>query len=393
MTAPTNILHVIYSLDPREGGMSEGLRQICNAHARLEQAFEIATMDAPFAPWLESVPGRVHAFGPVSSRFGYNRNLRPWLDQNVLRFTSVVIHGLWQFHGLATHRALRGTGVPYYVFPHGMLDPWFKRAHPLKHLKKALYWKLLERRVLEDANGILFTTDDEARLAPQSFPLGKCKSLTVGFGIDTPAGVDRVSAENFVSRWPECKDKRLMLFLSRIHEKKGCDLLIDGFAKAAQRDERLHLVIAGPDEQGLKAQLEAQAKRLGIATRITWTGMLTGDDKWSALKAAEVFALFSHQENFGVAVVEALAIGLPVLVTHPVNIASAVVAKGAGFADEDTQVGAARLIHRWLDTSTSEREDMRARAVACFKALFHSDATTQRLVQAIHANHPLSAAS
>jgi glycosyltransferase involved in cell wall biosynthesis len=385
MAKSPKVLHVIHSLDPSLGGMSEGLKQICAAHERLGHEFKVVAMDDPQSPWLKDFPAEVRCFGPLRTKYGYTPDLVPWIRNNAGRYDATVVHGLWQFHSLATHRALLDSPVPYYVFPHGMLDPWFKRANRLKHLKKAVYWRLIESHVLNDARGVLFTTDDEARLAPQTFSANRWRGINVGFGIDPPRDLHPRQIRKFIERWPECRSKRLVLFLSRIHLKKGCDLLIDAFAGAALRDQNLHLVIAGPDDAGLRPQLEAQARALGVAHRITWTGMLTGDEKWGALQAAEVFALFSHQENFGVAVVEALAIGLPVLITHPINISAAIASRGAGFVDDDTRSGATRLIHRWLDTSGSERESMGERATECFKSLFHSDAATARLVGEISA--------
>jgi glycosyltransferase involved in cell wall biosynthesis len=385
MGDPAKVLHLIHSLDPSLGGMSEGLKQICAAHDRLGHECEVATMDAPGSAWLKEFPAEVRCFGPLKTNYGYTPDLVPWIRDQVRRYDAAVVHGLWQFHGLATHRAMSNSQVPYYVFPHGMLDPWFKRANPLKHIKKAAYWRLIERHVLSSARGVLFTTDDEARVAPLTFPRSRWRGINVGFGIDPPSNLHPRQITSFIERFPECRGKRLVLFLSRIHAKKGCDLLIDAFAGAALRDQDLHLVVAGPDEAGLRPQLEAQARILGISSRITWTGMLHGDQKWGALQAAEVFALFSHQENFGVAVVEALAIGLPVLITHAINISGAIASQGAGFVDDDTRSGTTRLIHRWLDTTGIERKSMGERATACFKSLYHSDAATARLVSEISA--------
>ena len=377
------ILHVICSLDPLTGGPSEGLRQLCLAHQRLGQHCEIATLDGPEAPWLALFPTKVHSFGPGRTPYQYTARFTPWLRNNAARFDAVVVHGIWQFHSFATRQALRDTGTPYFVFPHGMLDPWFRHRYPLKHLKKLIYWNLAERRVLEDAQGVLFTTDEEAELAPQSFGLKTRNSLTVGYGIAEPDDLKTDHRSAFFTKWPECLGKHLILFLSRLHQKKGCDLLIGAFAAAAQRDPSLHLIMAGPDEENLKPTLIHQAHDLGCAHRITWTGMLDGAQKWGALQAADAFALFSHQENFGVAVVEALASGVPVLITHRINISAAIATRHAGLVDDDTPAGAMRLMHRWLNMDSAERLTMREHAKQCFSALFHSDAATQKLVDAI----------
>jgi glycosyltransferase involved in cell wall biosynthesis len=361
---------------------------MCLAHHRLGHLCEIATLDAPDVDWLERFPTVVHNFGPGRSAYQYSSQFIPWLRANAERFDAVVVHGIWQFHSFGTRQALRGSATPYFVFPHGMLDPWFRSQYPVKHLKKAIYWNLAERRVLEDARGVLFTTDEEAELAPQSFGLKSHNSITVGYGIEAPGDLTTDHREAFFAHWPECRDKHLILFLSRLHEKKGCDLLIEAFAAAAQRDPGLHLVMAGPDEGNLQPTLSRQAYHLGVGQRITWTGMLNGALKWGALQVAEAFALFSHQENFGVAVVEALASGVPVLITHRINISSAIAERQAGFVDDDTPAGAMRLMHRWLDLNEADRLALRVRAKDCFATLFHSDAATQKLVDEIRQRIP-----
>src|ERR1019366_7095808 len=139
-------------------------------------------------------------------------------------------HGLWQYHGLAVHRALQRAGSPpYVVFSHGMLDPWFKHRYPLKHLKKSAYWWPFERRVLCDAAAVLFTCEEERRLARTSFPGSSYQEQVVAFG--TAAPPENISAQRaaFFDHTPAVRDRRYWLFLGRIHPKKGVDLLIDAY--------------------------------------------------------------------------------------------------------------------------------------------------------------------
>ena len=278
---------------------------------------------------------------------------------------------------------LRRLGVPYFVFCHGMLDPWFKRTYPLKHLKKWLYWPWGEYRVLRDASAVLFTAEEEARLAAQSFWLYQAKPAVVGYGLTLDATALDATAEDFFGLYPQLRGKRIMLFLARIHPKKGCDLLIDAFAKVAASDPSLHLVMAGPDQVGWQRALEQQAAALGIAERITWSGMVGGGLKWAALRAAEVFVLPSHQENFGVAVAEALAVGVPVLISDKVNIWREIVAAGAGLAANDTPVGTESTLRQWLAMTADQRAAMQKAAVACYRRHFDMAAASQRLVDTI----------
>jgi glycosyltransferase involved in cell wall biosynthesis len=153
--------------------------------------------------------------------------------------------------------------------------------------------------------------------------------------------------------------------LGRIHPKKGCDLLFEAFARVANPE--LHLVMAGPDETGWGTELKTQAMRLGIADRIIWTGMLRGDAKWGALYGAEAFVLPSHQENFGIAVADALACGLIPLISDKVNIAPDVAADGAALMESDTLEGTVHLIERFQALSKEERRIMRINALTCYQ--------------------------
>ena len=364
------ILNVISSTDPDSGGVIESVRQISLGLAEMGHHSEIVCLDAPQSPWLLESTLTTHALGPSRTGYRYNSALVPWLKANAPRFDAVLVHGLWQYGSFATRQALRGTATPYFVYPHGMLDPWFKKNYPLKHLKKRLYWPWAEYRVLRDARAVLFTCEEEKRLARQSFGRYNAVEKVVHFGIARPV-IDMEAARSaFREAFPALTGKRLLLFLSRIHEKKGCDLLIEAFAAAAARDPALHLVMAGPDRDGLREPLGKRAQELGVGNKITWAGMLTGDLKWGAFATGEAFILPSHQENFGIAVVEALACGLPVLISNKINIWREIEADGAGLVAEDNQGGTNIMLQKWQALGAGECQKMRRAATECFAKRF-----------------------
>ncbi len=353
-----NILQVISSTDSRGGGPMEALRQVSDVLAEMGHHIEIASTDAASAPWLADLPFAVHALGPGRTGYLYAPRFVPWLRENARRFDSVVVHGLWQYTSYASWLALRASKTPYFVYPHGMLDPWFKRTYPLKHLKKSLYWPWAEYRVLRDAEAVLFTCEEERLLARQSFGLYRAREAVVNFGTAGPVGDARAQRAAFLSRYPALQGKQLLLFLGRLHVKKGCDLLIEAFARVASANPSLHLVMAGPDQAGWQAELERRASALGVGDRILWTGMLAGDLKWGAFYAADAFVLPSHQENFGIAVAEALACGLPVLISNKINIWREIAEDGAGLVAEDTEAGTTGMLQDWLLRSDEERQEM-----------------------------------
>lgn len=146
--------------------------------------------------------------------------------------------------------------------------------------------------------------------------------------------------------------------------------------------------MAGPGDEGLTRQLQSRAAALGIAARVTWTGMLAGDLKWGAFYASEVFCLPSHQENFGIAVAEALACSRPVLISNKVNIWREIEQDGAGFVETDTLDGTVALLQRWLAAAPAELDAMRAAALRCFDQRFQMEQVAQKLVRIVREHSP-----
>lgn len=386
------VLHLISSADREGGGPIEGIIQLNHVLERLGHCTEIVTPDAPDAPWLDGFPVQVQAIGGARMGYRYSPRLVPWLLRNASHYDCLIVNGLWQHHGLAARFVARKLGKPYFVYTHGMLDPWFKRTFPLKHLKKALYWPWGEYRVLRDAAAVCFTCEEERLLARQSFARYQAKEAVVSYGTSAPTGDPEAQRQAFFAAYPALENKRLLLFLSRLHVKKGCDLLLDAFALVAAADPDLHLVMAGPDQTGWEAALQAQAARLGIADRVTWTGMLSGDLKWGAFHAADVFVLPSHQENFGIAVAEALACGLPVLISNKVNIWREIEADCAGLVAPDTAEGTVHLLRTWLALPEAEQQAMHRQAQATFLSRFEITNAAQSLLRVLDAHRSKSGA-
>jgi len=373
------ILHLTHSLQARQGGTTEAVRQLTLGLQALGHEQAVLSLDAPRAAGMARLSVPVHALGAAHSGYGLTPHLLPWLRQHGVGFDAWLVHGLWQFHGLAARQQARVQGKPYFVFCHGMLDPWFARQYPLKHLKKWLYWPWGEYRVLRDAQAVLFASDEEARLAAQSFWLYRARAVTVGLGLALDPAARHADPAAFLRQYPDLLGRRIVLSMARLHPKKGGELLLRAFAALAREHTTLHLVMAGPDGDGYGDTLRALAAHLGIADRVLWPGMLQGAMKWSALRAAELFALPSHQENFGLAVVEALACATPVLISDQVNIWPQIVHAEAGWATPDTVEGTTQGLRQWLALSAAQRSAMSGRAGLCFDDNFQLATAAARL--------------
>jgi glycosyltransferase involved in cell wall biosynthesis len=390
------ILHIVGSISPAAGGPTEVIRMLVH-YAPRGYENEAVTLDDPADPdssFLREFHFPIHALGTAKKSW-YSPKLIPWLRANRDRFDGIIVHGLWEFTGLAT--LLAHGPIPYVVFPHGMLDPYFKRRFPSKHLKKWLYWLPAEYWVLRRATRALFTTALERDLAAQSFWLHHWTPMVMALGSEPPPPDTARLLTAFHERVPSILDPtgqphRFLLFLGRIDPKKGCDLLLEAFASIAPANPSLHLVMAGPDPSNWRAQLEPLAEAANCAHRVHWPGMLRGDAKWGAFAACSAFILPSHQENFGIAVVEALASARPVLLSDQINIAPDIALDGCGFVEPDTLQGTKNLLERWLKTPKSELTSMSDHALTTFATRYDMRRNTETILRVFDPTPPLPAA-
>jgi glycosyltransferase involved in cell wall biosynthesis len=264
-----------------------------------------------------------------------------------------------------------------------MLAPFFNQGYQLKYLRKIIYWLAVEHRVLRDAEAVLFVCEQERLLASQTFWPYRCRETLVSYGTAPPSGSADEQLQLFFGRFPELGGKQLITFLGRIHFTKGCDLLIEAFSRVAGGLDRAHLLIAGPDEVGWKGTLIKKAQELGIDGRITWAGLVTGDLKWGALRASDVFVLPSHQDNHSVAMAEALACGVPVLISDKVYVWPEVIADGAGLVGADTVEGIYKLIAGYFKLSRQRQALMKSRALRCFERRFDASFAASSLARVI----------
>lgn len=389
-------------MDPRHGGPGQFIRNLAPWFAAPDHTLEVVCLDDPRAAYLCNDPLRIHALGAGRGSWSYHPALLPWLREHLVRFDAVFLNGLWQYPGFALSQVARQLSGPgYFIIPHGMLDPWFQKfsVRPWKALRNRLYWRLVEHRIVRRARGVLFTCGEERRLARLPFhPYSPKREVVVGLGLPEPPPYCSQMQVAFAQRCPAPAGQSYFLFLGRIHPKKGIDLLIKAYAALC----RTHgtpsagtlprLVIAGPDaETAYGRSMQELASQICPPGSVAWPGMLTGDPKWGALYGCEAFVLPSHQENFGIAVVEALACGRPVLISNQVNIWREIREQGAALVENDDFPGTLRLCQSWIELSASARQKMAARARLCFNGSFSGERAARNLQTAITASPPAEA--
>ena len=387
MFSALKILQLVHTLDPSVGGVATSVLALSRGLARRGHKVDIVVLDEASAPWIQDVDLSVHALGSGLTSYRYSRALLPWLRKHGGEYDRVVVNGIWQYLSFAVWRRYAGSSIPYYVFPHGMLDPWFKETFPLKHLKKWLYWPWAEYRVLRDAAGVIFSSEEERLQARKSFRLYRAREKVSPLGVEASPILPDAKSE-FLSRYSQLQNTRNLLFLGRLHPKKGCDILLDAFARLSSR-ESTSLILAGPDQIGWEKDLRRQVESLNLTDRVVFTGMLQGNMKQGAFASADAFVLPSHQENFGISVVEALAAGIPVLISNRVNIWREIDADRAGYIESDDLAGTTRLLQRWIDTPPAERQTVRQNARHCFAQRFEIDRAVDSLLRIL--NEPQAA--
>jgi len=340
------VLHVISGLDAPVGGPAVALWGLSEAQARQGLDVSIAASwvpgtDLAVADRLGGRGVKVHTVGPCRDFLCWSAQIRPFLRKLVPQFDILHIHGVWEEIHHQACRAAQKSGVPYIIRPCGMLDEW---SYGNRIWSKRVYMLVRMRRNLDRAAAMHYLSEAESdsvarlNLRPQA--------------IVEPNGIDLAEFEQlpprgtFRSKHPVLGERPYIVFLGRIHKGKGLELLIPAMARLQRRD--VMAVVVGPDNEGYLSQMQQLARRKGVDDRILWTGLMRGADRLAALVDAELFCLPSFHENFGVAVIEALAAGLPAIVSDHVSACSHIRAGQVGGVARLDADDLARELDRWL---------------------------------------------
>ncbi|MGA2590646.1 MAG: glycosyltransferase [Bryobacteraceae bacterium] len=375
------ILHVIPSVGPQRGGPSVLMRTLARALSQAGMEVHVATTDdngpdrlrVPHGVPQQEDGATFWYFARQTRFYTFSWPLTRWLARHVREFDLVHIHALFSYAALPAALAAHRAGVPYIVRPLGTLNRWgIENRRPW--LKK-LSFRVLESRILASAAGIHYTSEQELVEAGE---LGvSANPLIIPNAVELPAREAR----------PRRHDRKVILFLSRFDRKKGLDLLFEAFSRVRNECPDAVLVLAGTGDPEWVASLKINAERLGIASDVIWAGFLTGEDKWAALSGADVFVLPSYSENFGIALVEALACGCPVVLSDQVGIHREISRAEAGLVTPCRVEELSRALLNVLNDAALRRR-MSENGVRLARQQFSLEAVSRQLAAAYAAVAP-----
>ncbi len=356
-TQPLKILHVQETLSPRYGGPATVLPQLARAQAMAGHDVEIVTTNADHprgvyrkGGWAALEHSKVQVFyGTVEfPSLCFSMGLAAYLRQAMASFDIVHVHGLYRFPPTYAAYQARKQGVPYIIRPHGSLDPYLYDKSSRSVSLKRLYERWFDLPNLHSASAIHYTAEEERERV--AFLNLRAPSFVVPNGLDweqyrtlPPRGALR-------ARWG-LDDAPLVLFLGRLHFKKGLDLLIPAFDEVRKKIAAAQLVIVGPENDDYGEKVRGWVRERGLHNTVHFVGPLHGQDVAQAYVDADVFALPSYTENFGITVAEAMACALPVVISDQVNIHAEITQAGAGLVTHcDVDEVANALVDLLCDT-------------------------------------------
>ncbi len=311
---PATWLQVLADIHPRYGGLSSAIPELSrtlHSYGIEAPVGALCHADEKFVPW-QMASDAMHFFPRSRRAWMLHAESHDALERLVRKSDGVHVHGLWTPASYAAWRAASRADKPLCVTAHGMLEPWSLRQH---RLRKQIYAAVVEHRILRGATCLHALTRSEAesyRAITRHVPIA-----IVPNGVDVPADI---SEQHFFAVYPKLREKRIVLFLSRLHPKKAVDVLLRAWPRVQAQHAEAHLVIAGTGDAGYETRLQTWAAQHCPPETVTFTGLLQGRIKWSALRVAECFVLPSQSEGFSVAILEALGAGTPVIATTQCNM-------------------------------------------------------------------------
>lgn len=323
-----------------------------------------------------------HYFPRQVRFYTFSWSLTRWLRQHVKDYDLVHIHALFSYAAIPAAYFANRAGVPYIVRPLGVLNRWGMKNR--RAWLKKLSLRIIERRIIEAA-AVMHYTSEQERVEAAELGITQ-RSVVIPNPVEIPGDLEMLKRGEFRKGFHVHSNRLVVLFLSRLDPKKGLDILLPAFALVVKTFPNIALVLAGDGEPEFVESLKKETVRLKIGSQVVWAGFLNGDEKWQALMDADLFVLPSYSENFGISVVEAMACGLPVIVTDQVAIHREIAQANAGFVSACEIDQIARSLLKVV-TSDALRKTMSVNATRVVQKQFATSEIVLRLTAAYRALH------
>lgn len=376
---PYNILHITPYMHASAGGPPVVVENFIAEASRLGHSSEIVSTFAFCNGEEGKLQERLKQLAPATFLTGFetlpavSRSGAEKINAHVRRADIVHVHTLWSPLNVAARYACRKHDKPYVLMPHGMLDPY---SLSLKALKKSLYLKFFEGPNMACAQRMIYTTTEEERLAT-SAALRLPRGAIVPLGARASSNSISELRRQFLEQYPQAEGKRRLLFLGRLHHKKGLDRILNCLQRVTQTIPNVLLIIAGTGDPKYQEHIRQIITALSLDDQVMFTGHLDGQEKWASFAAAELFLLPSRQENFAITVAEAMQMGVPVVITDKVNTWPYVEEAGAGLvlAERDIDALLPQAIETLLtDDATRSKMAAQGSRFACDRLTWQASA-------------------
>ena len=373
------VLSIIGTLVPKNGGPAKTIldQNVYFSKVKKYRA-EIISLDRK-----HNLPKYFHNLNNISyfprnsffSKFkllGINRypiqlNFLNWLIKNKNNYDVFILHGIWDFKNLIARLFIKNK---YYVFLHGTLNPYERKSF-FKYLKKKIYWFLIEKKNLLNAKAVLFTSKEEKKLSNNTFiNTDDLNKLTVDYGIILEKYNESACSNKLFKTYPFLKNKKYYLFMGRVDPKKGCDILLQSIYLLGNKFKS-NLVFAGDYNNSTGEELKRLVTKLDLQEKVFFLGHVADDIKSGVLTNSKAMLLCSHDENFGISLVESLGYGKPVLTTYKVNTYKKILAYKAGYIANDNAKSFCRIINKFENLNLKQKRLMSKNARNCFNENFN----------------------
>ncbi len=374
-----HVCHIISSVNEYTGGTATFVAKLTDQLCSEQISCHLLTLNYQHRG-RQILPSRAKVYSyPAHFLTRHGRGFHPEANRVLHQLAATQLniihnHGLWMFPNLYARQVALKHDLPLVISPHGMLESWSLNRN---QNQKRLAWLLYEHKNLVSASIFHATSINEAHSIRR---LGFRQPIAViPCGVDVPLDKHAVSRSVLIQRFPELSEKRWLLFLSRIHPKKGLENLLEVWHKISSQFPEWQLVLAGPVSTDIyQKDIEKLVDELELNQKVTFTGMITGELKASAISNADLFVLPTYSENFGIVIAEALAYGIPVITTQATPWQE-LEQHQCGWWIENTQQALTQSLTEGMQLSTEERSKMGQQGRSLIESRYSWQITSQQL--------------